>query len=120
MDREIKYLLGIWWLVMLTSCSDYLYMKSDDSIEMPSKMSDYQAMLDRSASLMNAHSPYCLIIIGAEEFEIESSVWHSFPTTANRYQQKFGYIWADEVYNGDISVDWSKGYERILNLNIIL
>lgn len=118
--KKIKYLISVWCFVILTSCSDYLDVKSDFSIVMPSKISDYQAMLDRSALLMNAHSPYCLIMVGAEEFEIESSIWHSFPTTSNRYQQKFGYIWADEIYNGDISVDWNKGYERILNLNIIL
>lgn len=120
MKNKINYLFSLIGIFTICSCTDYLDVKSDYSVVIPSKVSDYQAMLDRASNLMNARSPFSLMMIGAEEFEVESAVWHAFPIYSNLYQQKFGYIWADDIYNGDMGVDWNSGYARILELNIVL
>jgi len=110
-------------MVMLfqASCTDnFLDVKSSASIESPSTIEDFQALLDDAASTMNSLPPVSLSFIAGEEYWISSSAWHAVPITNNRIQQKNAYIWKRDVYEGESGADWNSGYRKILYTNIVL
>lgn len=105
---------------MISCQEEFLNVKSDVSIAAPSKIEDFQALLDNSTAVMNTSSPHSLMMIGGEEFYILASAWHAAPVTSNRLQQKNAYIWADDVYGQEEGLDWNTAYHRILYANIAL
>lgn len=119
MNRRVFLIQGMMWTGMLLSCQEeFLNVKSDMSIAAPSKIADYQALLDNSFAVMNMASPRSLNIIGGEEYTVESATWHGLPTTNNRKQQKNAYVWLPEIYEGEQGEDWNIAYQRILHANL--
>lgn len=108
-------------VLLSVSCGkEFLEIKPDASIGTPSKISDYQALLDQSIGVINNNAAHVFSLIGADEFFLDSDVWHGIPVTNNRVQQKNAYIWADNVYEGEPGADWNWGYGRILYANMVL
>jgi len=121
MNKQNFVIYSLLGVVMLLSCQEeFLNVKSDMSIAAPSKISDYQALLDNSTAVMNIASPHALIMVGDEEYYISSGAWHGVPVNNNGLQQKNAYIWADDVYEQEEGVDWDNAYHRILYANIVL
>lgn len=105
-------------LLLLQSCGkEWLEAKPDKSLVVPKNIKDYQSLLDNS-SLFNTNQACGLGEIGAGDFYIADVSWPL--VTAS--QERSAYIWEEtaKFYNGDLSVDWLNGYERILNTNVIL
>lgn len=120
MSKLKLYGLGI-IILFHTGCADnFLDIKSSMSIESPSTIEDFQALLDDAAMTMNSQPPISLSFIAGEEYWISSDVWHAVPITNNRIQQKNAYIWKKDVYEGEPGADWNSGYRKILYANIVL
>jgi len=118
---KLGYLVGIVFSLLLASCSkDFLEVKSDMSIGTPSKIADYQALLDNSTAKMNIESAAILGIIGADEYYLTSDGWHSLPTISNNLQYKNAYLWADDFYGGESGNEWNSAYSRILYANMVI
>lgn len=115
--KKLKYIKLIIGLILCSSCmKDFLEVKSDAGIGTPYQLTDYQAMMDNSANVMNAGASRLLNILGADEYYLSSSVWESWATNWH----KNAYIWAEDVYDGKGSEDYNKGYLRILYCNLVL
>lgn len=105
-----------WFVVLLMiSCGrDFLDAKPNKSLSVPNKLEDYQAMLD-NASVMSEGS-LILAIAGADEYYYTEEEWNAATDPIN----KNAYIWADDVFVGRESLDWSYAYRKILYCNTIL
>lgn len=118
---ELKKFLVLLPLLVLSGCGrDFLDVRSDMSITTPTTMEDFQAMLDNSVNIFNGNTPNVLGMIGADEFFLESPVWHALAVTNNRRQQKNAYIWADNLYELEPGFDWNAGYTKILYANLVI
>jgi hypothetical protein len=108
----------ILFLLVLCSCGkEWLEAKPDKSQAVPKTIKDFQTLLDNSA-LFNTNQSVGLGEISAGDFYTTFSIWQSL----FNIQEKSAYVWADteNFYIGEQSLDWMKGYERILNANIVL
>lgn len=103
-------------IIVTCSCSEnFLDIKADSALIIPSSLEDLQTLLDNSAT-MNSGSPNELSVIGSDEYFVSNDVWNFHP---NHYQ-KNAYVWADDIYEGDLGTDWSYAYAKILYCNTVL
>lgn len=112
----MKYLLFILLLSLHISCKKqdaFLDVKPNKNDVTPSKLSDYQAMLDND-NLMNSGTP-ALGILGADNYYVNYTVWQSRSAT-----ERNAYIWAKDVFEGAASNDWKTPYQAIAQANIVL
>jgi hypothetical protein len=109
-------------LVLLGICSscgkDWLEAKPDELLVVPSKISDFQALLDNTDLIFNKSQSTGLGEISAGDFYLLYSGWQSLFNV----QEKSAYIWEEtgNFYASEISLDWSAAYKRILNANVVL
>lgn len=102
--------------VFLTSCqSGFLEINPDKSHVIPNSIEDFQALLDNSL-IINQGSSTELSVIGSDEYHLKSDIWNLLAIP----EQKNGYIWAKDIFEGNSSRDWNNGYERIFYANICL
>ncbi|HMR19014.1 MAG TPA: RagB/SusD family nutrient uptake outer membrane protein [Sphingobacterium sp.] len=105
-------------LTLVSSCGkDFLEVKADVSINTPTSIADYQALLDNAGAIMNGSASHIFALIGADEFYLKDAQWNGF--NAN-LPIKNAYIWADDVYENTTGDDWDNGYRRILYANMVL
>jgi tetratricopeptide (TPR) repeat protein len=103
-------------VICLTSCKkEWLDVKPDISLVVPTSISDYQALLDNS-SLMNT-SLAGLGTISDDNFYLTAASFKALTL-----QERSAYTWADtqDFYGGNSSSDWLNAYNRILRTNIVL
>ncbi len=103
-------------LTGIVSCQkqeEWLDVKVERSSVVPSRLSDYQSLLDGD-NLYQQHS--LLGLISTDQFYVTDGVYASisFPTERN------GYIWAKEIYENRMPVEWSRMYQYIAVANICL
>lgn len=111
--------IGIWAALSFCSCGkEFLDYKRDSNQVIPSKISDYQALLDNSF-VMNSTASFELSIIGSDEYVLSDKAWEAISPEYYSHV-KNGYIWADNVYEGKDVADWNWGYQRILYANMAL
>lgn len=104
-------------LFSLTSCGqEFLDVRRDSNQVVPSKVEDYQALLDNN-SVMNATS-FALVTLGGDEHRATDAILSGLP--ANNRWQINGYIWATDVFEGAEVSDWNMPYQRILYANMAL
>ncbi|SEN05992.1 SusD family protein [bacterium A37T11] len=107
------FLIGF-FLVTYTSCNDYLDAKSDASLVVPNKVSDLQALLDRTY-IMNTRAA----IYGeasSDNYYLSNEVWLSL-SEADRNL----YGWGDEIVYYDGSDNgWSSCYQAVYYANLAL
>ncbi len=107
-------------LLILSSCNDsFLNIRHDVSIQNPSTLMDYQALLD-GAGKMNLGSPGVLGHLGSDDFIVSNdNAWISYGTIS-AYQQR-AYVWDDMIFDtDDVDLDWNSAYSRIMTANMVL
>ncbi|WP_256007501.1 RagB/SusD family nutrient uptake outer membrane protein [Pedobacter deserti] len=98
------------------SCNkDFLEKKQQQSLVIPASLSDFQSLLDNRDAMTN-NSCHELGIIGADEYSVSDAVWNVLSAP----YQKYGYIWAKDVYEGAQLDEWNMAYWRILHANTAL
>lgn len=120
MKRYIQT-ISMFLLVFMTGCGKtFLDVKADQTQTVPKSISDYQALLDNT-SIMNAFSSHVLALIGADEYYIADARYDAFPANVTYNYQKRAYTWNSQIFEGgEPSTDWSRGYVRVLQANIVL
>lgn len=113
MKKEIVILFLIGFV--LTGChTDFLDLKRDKKQVVPTKVSDFEAILDNTIA-MNSRPPFQFALLGSDEYYVPESYWNmANPVIKN------GYIWKKDIYEGMHSEDWNYGYRRILTANLAL
>lgn len=109
--------LLIWTgLVIFNSCgTGFLDVRPDVRQVVPKTIADYQAILDYQSVFIEQPSVE-LGVIGADEYYLRDGMLTTLTTPFHRN----GYIWAQDVYEGQEIRDWRFGYQRILYANMAL
>jgi starch-binding outer membrane protein, SusD/RagB family len=101
-------------LLALVSCQkDFLNKKPDQSLLVPETLSDFQALLDNSNTIMN-FTPY-LSEVGSDDLYITDAGF-----TSQSAPNQNSYIWAEDIFEGAVSVDWNRPYQQVFYSNIVL
>jgi len=113
MKNFVKLL--ILFLLGLAACSkDFLDIKPDKKLVVPSTMEDMQALLDYF-EVHNANMPG-MGELSSDDYYILYDRWNAM--TAQ--YMKNGYIWAKEIWEGSTSIDWNNRYQQIFYANYVL
>lgn len=102
-------------LFLLLSCEDsFLEIKRESTQVIPKDFDDLQALMD--APLMYTGMSTELGTIGSDEYYVPDGLLNTLTVPF----QRNGYIWADDIYEGQEVADWDNAYRRILCTNIVL
>lgn len=105
------------FLFLFTSCrkqDNWLSIKSAKADVTPSSLKDLQALLDND-QVMNDHNPE-IGLLGADNYYVTYDKWQA----ALNAQERNAYIWAKDIYQGEIGADWRYAYEQIEYANVAL
>jgi tetratricopeptide (TPR) repeat protein len=101
---------------ILTACKqDFLELKQDKSLVIPTTLKDYQGLLDNTA-VMNTPSCHTLGIIGSDEHFLSDAIYNLLPQP----WQKAVYSWQKDPYPNTEIDDWNYTYWHILYANTAL
>jgi len=92
----------------------FLAEKPNEALEVPSSLSDYQSLL-QNEGLFNNSDPN-LGSLAAGEFNVTSDVWLAASTMTERN----AYIWAKDIYQGEVVNDWNGLYRQVYTANVVL
>lgn len=99
----------------ILSCNrnEFLDDKPNSNVFVPTTLDDFQLLLDNDADL--SVTPV-LGELSADNYYISSSFWQSLGN-----KERNAYIWAPEIYNGDINIaDWNAPYKQVFYANVVL
>jgi len=100
-------------ICLFTACqSDYLEAKPDRALLVPTTLSDFQALLDNNIQINKSTS---LPLTGTDDITLTEAGYNNASNT-----NKNAYIWAENLYDGEIQGDWSYPYVQVFYSNIVL
>lgn len=108
-------ILAFYAAYLCTSCGDFLEIKPDKSIVVPSRLVDYQALLDNN-TIMNAGTGHQLGEISGDNYHISKAAWENL----TRAFQRNAYLWEKDIFEGELSTDWNDPSLVILYSNLAL
>ncbi len=101
-------------LIFQFSCNkNWLDVKPNKSLVVPSTVQDFQAILDNT-NVFNSYAP-ALGELASDSYYLLYNDWQS--STPIEQQT---YIWSDDPFQGNGDGDWNDAYNRILAANIVL
>src|ERR1700755_2957247 len=108
------YIYIILGCTILTSCKKgWLDAKPNNSAVVPTKVQDFQALLDNT-TIMNQGQTGDLGEIGAADFQ---TTYSSYLTFEARYRNAYVWSSADDFYEGN-DPEWFYSYTEILYANV--
>lgn len=119
-EKPTIYFLGAIGTLLAACGQGFLDIKPNQQTLVPQTVADFRALVE-DLNVFAFSSPHALGIIGSDEFYITDAQYQSFPTGVTYNYQKNAYTWNETVYEGDEkATDWSNGYERVLQANVVL
>lgn len=100
-------------LLNMSCMKDFLDVKQDSTQVIPKTLEDYNTILNYW--VLNYGYPF-LGEVSSDDYYIKSVTWNSLSSST----QKNAYIWEKDIFQGESSLDWNQGFERILYANFIL
>lgn len=109
-------LFGLLGLLLVCACrKDFLDIKSDKRLVVPTTLKDMQSLLDNTER-MNVLMPY-LGEIGSDDYYVQTDRFESLSSLT----MKSAYMWAkDFLYQNSSSSDWDWRYEQVFLANLAL
>lgn len=101
-------------LSLIGCMDDFLAIKSDKKLVIPSTLQDFRALMDK-ADVMNQVLPY-LGHISSDDFYISSNNYIGIGDVFKRN----AYIWKGNIYEGTTVTDWNNSYQQIFYANNVL
>jgi len=92
---------------------DFLNTKPDKSLLVPTSLDDFQAILDNT-SVMNL-CPEIGLIASDDYYTTAAGLAGLYTQT-----EKNSYLWAQNVYEGEVVADWNTPYQQIFYSNVVL
>lgn len=111
-----KFIWFVFASVMMLSCKkDWIEVKSDKALDVPTSIEDFQALLD-NVTIMNDNHP-SLGEISADNYYLTDALWDSW-ASINRN----AHIWAGDIYGGATTdiYNWNNPYRQVFYANIVL
>lgn len=109
-DKFLMYAL-LSGSLLAASCNNYLDLKPDKKMAVPSSASDLQLMLD-NYNLFNSNYPYAFGIM-ADDYFVTTEHWAALSNQMTRNL----YIWQPDENTAEF---WSRPYTNIYTLNVVL
>lgn len=100
--------------IALASCKKYLSKSPNNHFTIPSTLEDFQQLLDNEGKITQYTSP-SLGDIGSDVFFLTYENWRAQFT----YIQN-SYLWAKDIFEGQISYDWNNMYQAVYYANVVL
>ncbi|SOD13916.1 RagB/SusD family nutrient uptake outer membrane protein [Pedobacter xixiisoli] len=115
MKKITEYLLVVLTMLSVGGCKkDFLEKKPSSSILSPTSIQELNALLENT-NIMNKTA--ALPQISADEYKIVSEQnYLALPSVTERN----AYIWAKDIYEGEVNADWNKLYAQIFYCNNVL
>ncbi|WP_316747114.1 RagB/SusD family nutrient uptake outer membrane protein [Pedobacter gandavensis] len=112
--KKIHLILILPLFMNLISCQkDFLEIKPDQKLLVPTTLTDMQALLDNS-NIVNRGIG--LNAVAADDYELNNETLMSFISPAERNS----YTWKSDIFEGDISSDWNIPYQQVFYANVVL
>lgn len=104
-------------IVLLVACrKDFLELKSDKKLVVPSSAKDLQALMDNTTA-MNSQGDPSLGELGADDYFLTDARWE----TMSLAYQRNAYVWAKDIFEAEtFTVDWNRPYQMVFYANIVL
>ncbi|WP_181182441.1 RagB/SusD family nutrient uptake outer membrane protein [Sphingobacterium lumbrici] len=93
---------------------DFLSVKTDKSMIIPSTLEDFRALIDK-ADVMNQTLPY-LSHLSSDDFFILTNNYASLTNILKRN----AYVWKKDLYEGTSVTDWNRSFHQIFYANNVL
>jgi hypothetical protein len=113
MKRKCIFLLMAASCTVPVSCEKYLTKVSDQSLVIPSTVSDYRKLLDNK--LMTDNSTPGLAALGVDDFFLAYAIWKSLGAPEGT-----AYNWQPDIFQGQPSYSWDNPYNAIYYCNVVL
>jgi starch-binding outer membrane protein, SusD/RagB family len=112
----IKKILSLALLLFgCTACEDFLDVKPDKQLAIPTdKLENLHALLDNTSALNQSYP--ATPVIGADNLYLHSTDWQAL--SSRTVQQ--AYIWERDVFNDNDRNDWTLPYNVIFIANLVL
>lgn len=108
--RNLLYFL---LAMLLFSCREYLEVKPDKKLVVPSDLLEAQSILNHY--LFNIGYPG-FGEVASDDYYLETTDWQAAGTIA----EKNAYLWNPDVFNASPRNDWSFTYEKIYYANLVI
>lgn len=92
---------------------EFLETRSNRALLVPETLTDLQRILDNTGVMNLGPS---IPLIAGDEFYADQNTVTAWSTPAERN----AYIWADDIFEGQTSLDWNACYKQVFYSNIIL
>lgn len=103
-------------LLTLTSCGeDWLNVKSDKQLVVPTSLKDLQALLDNTSE-MNFSTTPSLGEVSTTDYYLMDEDWNALASE----EQRNAYKWNQTIHAGESCYSWNYPYESILHANLAL
>lgn len=113
MKNNIRLLVALGLVALITSCGDFLDEKPSKSILVPESVAEFEAILDNYDRL-NSTAP--LPFIYSDDYWVNDANWQRFSPSQQR-----AYAWSMEPYLlEEIPLDYFTLYRRIFMANVVL
>lgn len=120
MKKEMKELAGIWMVALilivlvtlLGSCTKYLDAVPDSKLAVPRRLADLEQLLENENMFVGAPA------IG--EFGTDDLYLTDVLLPAQNVVLRNGYVWAKDIFEGDISLEWNNMYSKVYYANVVL
>ena len=110
--KHLKYKFALLAILLMAACSDYLDVKPDKKLTIPTTTSDLMVLM-QEVQTMNYDYAVGLGEIGSDDVFLPYENWASIPSIENRMV----YIWHKQAVYDNY---WTNGYGRILNCNMVI
>lgn len=95
-------------------CSNFLDVKPDKSLSVPSTLADLKLLLENNIQLNSTYASSGEI--SSDNFFITENNWKALSSLTSRNL----YVWNDDVFNDNRKNDWSSPYITVFSCNVIL
>ncbi|KKO92451.1 hypothetical protein AAW12_04940 [Sphingobacterium sp. Ag1] len=111
----MKRIIVLLLVITLGGCTkDFLSVKSDKKLVIPSTLKDFRALMDRTET-MNEALPH-LAHLSADDHYLSKEVYDGLTSLIERNT----YIWNKDIYEGSLDIVWSNSYQQIFYANNVL
>ncbi|THU40290.1 RagB/SusD family nutrient uptake outer membrane protein [Niastella caeni] len=111
-----KIVLFVFAGIMIVSCKkDWIEVKSNKALDVPTSVEDFQALLDNSAIMNDVHPS--LGEVSADNYYLPNNIWQVWAS-----HNRNAYIWSNDVYNNTNTdnVNWNYSYRQVFYANVVL
>nr|MBC7614261.1 RagB/SusD family nutrient uptake outer membrane protein [Pseudopedobacter sp.] len=107
------YLFFLLLLQILPSCKDFLEVKPNKALLVPTQLNDFELLLNDDITMNVSNS---LGILSDDDHTLNDAAYAALRTPL----EKNSYVWASDIFEGGSTSNWNTPYQQIFNANVVL